>query len=171
MIIKEAGLYAILADYPPNNVFKEWRYLVVDTECDDSLVFPRMANLQPAYDPKKQKIVEQITVREADVLLDWVVQDLTEQEISANKRPDGAGFQREMISNPELLAIYQKTLSNRDAQVWLNEVRAALIIFTTGGFAFAINALAQSLQLTNEEIQLLNLVLYKYDLELITWQP
>ncbi len=169
MIIQEAGTYAILADYPPNNTFKEWRYLVEGTECDDALVLPQTANPKPEYDRKKQKLVELITVRKTDVLQDWEIQDLTEQEIQSRKRPDGKGVQLEMISDPELLKIYQKILSNSSATLWLNEVRAALSIYTIGGFTTAINALAESIPLSKGEVELVNTALYKYDLELITW--
>ncbi len=171
MIIENAGIYAILTDYPPNNTFKEWRYLVEGTLCDDALVLPQRALPKPEFNPKTQKLVEVIAVEGTEVIQGWDIQDLTPEEIESRKRPNGRAFQLEMISDSELLTIYQKILANSSATVWLNEVRAALSVYTKGGFSTAINALAQSIPLSKEEIETVNQSLYKHDLELITWQP
>ena len=171
MIIENAGMYAILTDYPPNNTFKEWRYLVEGTLCDDALVLPQRALPKPEFNPKTQKLVEVIAVEGTEVIQGWEIQDLTNEEIEARKRPDGDNFQREMITDPNLLKIYQKILANSFATLWLNESRAALSVYTKGGFTTAINALAESVPLSKEEIEAVNTALYKYDLELITWLP
>ena len=171
MIIKNAGTYAILADYPPNNTFKEWRYLVEGTLCDDALVLPQRALPKPEFNPKSQRLVEVIAVEETEVIQGWDIQDLTPEEIESRKQPNGRSFQLEMISDPELLAIYEKILANSSATLWLNESRAALSVYTKGGFTTAINALAESVPLSKEEIEAVNTALYKYDLELITWLP
>ena len=167
MIIETDGIYAILE----NGVFKEWRSLAQGTQCRDGAVLPQRAIAKPDYDAKKQKLVEDISVEETEVIQDWEIQDLTDEEIESRKRPDGDGFQREMITNPDLLKIYQKILSNSFATLWLNESRAALSVYTKGGFTTAINALAESVPLSKEEIEAVNNSLYKHDLELITWLP
>ena len=168
MILKTDGIYAILKD---RQTFKEWRYLVEGTLCDDALVLPQRTLAKPEFNDKTQKLVEVIAVKESEVIQGWDIQDLTPEEIESRKQPNGRGFQLEMISDPELLTIYQKILANPSATVWLNEVRAALSVYTKGGFSTAINALAQSIPLSKEEIETVNQSLYKHDLELITWQP
>lgn len=167
MITKSDGIYAILSN---RQTFKEWRWLPTGSECDDNLVLPQRALPKPEYDEKRQRLVEIVAIEETEVIQGWDIQDLTPEEIEARKQPNGGSFQREMISDPELLKIYQKILSNSSAILWLNEVRAALSVYTKGGFTTAINALAESVPLSKVEIELVNHALYKYDLELITWE-
>ena len=172
MIIQLAGIYAILNDYPPLNTFKEWRYLIAGTLYDDALVLPQTVSPKPSYNLKTQKLVETITVCVYDVLQNWEIQNLSVQETEDRKRPDGEGFQKEMIANPDLLKIYQKILTNYAVSgMWLNEVRASLAVYIRPAFAVAINQLASSGNFTKEEIATVNAILYKYDLELITWLP
>jgi hypothetical protein len=171
MIIQTTGIYAILADHE-TRAFKEWRFLTTGTECDGSLVLPQRALPKPEYDEKKQRLVEVVAIEETEVIQGWDIQDLTPEEIEARKRPNTKGFATEMIVNPELLAIYIKGRDgSSETQKWFKEVQLALAAtYIPQGFQGVINALAQSVPLTKEEIETLNTALYKYDLELITWE-
>ncbi len=169
MIIETDGIYAILE----NGVFKEWRSLTQGTQCRDGAVLPQRAIAKPDYDAKKQKLVETISVQETEVIQGWEIQDLTDEEIELRKRPDTQGFSREMLANPDLLAIYIKGRDgSQEVQKWFNEVRLALAsTYIPQGFQIAINSFAESIPLSKEEIEAVNNSLYKHDLELITWLP
>ena len=169
MILESDGIYAILTD---QKTFREWRSLAAGTECDGSLVLPQRAIAKPDHDAKKQQLEEIISIEETEVIQGWEIIDLSPEEIEARKRPDTQGFMTEMITNPELLAIYIKGRDgSSETQKWFNEVRLALAAtYIPQGFQGVIDALAQSVPLTKEEVATLNTALYKYDLELITWE-
>jgi hypothetical protein len=169
MITKNDGIYAFLTD---QKTFKEWRWLPAGSECADNLVLPQRALSKPDYDAKKQRLEEIISVEETEVIQGWEIIDLSPEEIESRKRPDTKNFSLEMLGNPELLAIYVKGRDGSpDVKKWFDEVRLALAAtYIPQGFQGVIDALAQSVPLTKEEIQTLNTALYKYDLELITWE-
>jgi len=169
MILENDGIYAILNG---DHTFREWRYLVAETEIDPSLVLPQRALPKPEYDAKKQRLEEIISVEETEVIQGWEIIDLSPEEIEARKRPDTKGFSLEMLGNPELLAIYIKGRDGSpETQKWFNEVRLGLAAtYIPQAFQSVFNALAASVPLTKEEIETLNTALYKYDLELITWE-
>lgn len=169
MILEADGIYAILSD---RTTFKEWRFLVAGSECDDNLVLPQRTLPRPEFNPKTQRLVEIVAIEETEVIQGWDIQDLTPDEIEARKQPDTKGFATEMIVNPKLLAIYIKGRDgSTETQKWFNEVRMGLAAtYIPQGFQSALNALAQSVPLSKEEIETLNQALYKYDLELITWR-
>jgi hypothetical protein len=169
MITKNDGIYGFLDG---DRAFVRWQYLVVGSEIDPNLTLLQRALPKPDYDPKTQRLVEIPTVQETEVIQGWEIVDLSPEEIEARKRPDPKGFATEMIVNPDLLAIYVKGRDgSQEIQKWFNEVRMALAsTYIPQGFQGVINALAQSLPLTDEEIETVNKALYKYDLELITWR-
>jgi len=169
MLLENDGIYAILND---DRTFKEWRYLVAGTQIDPTLVLPQRALSKPDYDAKKQRLEEIISVEETEVIQGWEIVDLSPEEIEARKRPDTKGFSLEMLGNPELLAIYIKGRDGSpETQKWFNEVRLGLAAtYIPQAFQSVFNDLAKSVPLTKEEIEILNTALYKYDLELITWE-
>lgn len=170
MIIKEAGTYALLAD---KGIFSEWRYLEVGDEYDPSVVLPKVSYPQPEYDTKKQKLVEQITIREADVLQDWLVVELSPEEVLANKRPNAIAFMREGFSreNEEMFAIYQKIIIGSSTSLVINTWFTQLMqasqpnFFTVAGWNHVIMQLADTLSLSLEERSLVNEHLAKFDLD------
>ena len=175
MITEITGIYAILNN-PPLNTFKEWRYLVAGTECDDAiLILPQTVIPKPVFDIKTQKLVELITVRVSDVLQSWEVQNLSLQQIEDRKQPDFIGFQRAMfnVNNVALFAIYSKIVTassvNPFVNTWYGQVQSALnpALYTKEGFSTAIQQLSLAIPLLASEIATVNIYLYQFDLELI----
>jgi hypothetical protein len=172
MITQESGWYGILNDYSPNNTFKEWRYLESGTECDDCLVLPRFAIAKPIIDPKIQKLFEVITIFDDSVLQDWEIQDLTQQEIEANKRPDPVAFMREGFagSDEKMRLIYnklvQKAMQDPVMAQWFNLLIQASqpSFFTIDGFHHLCGMVFDGAALTPEERDQTNFYLRKYDL-------
>ena len=174
MIIKEAAYYGILEDYPSEGTIpqlKEIRYLIEETICDHLLVLPLNILEQPKYNKKTQRILQVNKLNEGYIEQSWIIEDLTQEEIQANKKPNVKKFSTQMIEIPELFSIYNKGRDGSlETQKWFNEVRMALInIYIPEGFKYVINNFASSIPLTLEEIELLNTYLYDNDLEIITW--
>lgn len=170
MQIESAGIYAILDS---SRAFREWRSLSSGTEYNPNFVLSQTSEPKPNYNFKTQKLEENITVRETDVLQSWVVVNLLPEEIVANKRPDPVGFMREGFSgeNTAMFEIYQKILaassSNLVANTWFTQLMQASqpIFFTIGGWNTAIMQLASAVVLEPSERSLINQYLAKYDLD------